>query len=85
MGDRNRRGVGADVDLGQEVRLPVASEAGQPGMRGQRLVDVVAGPGVVGHRVPPVHGEQGTARQERTDPLGEDLLQIAVPEVVQDL
>lgn len=63
----------------------VADEPGQPGPGGQGPVNVVAGPGVVGHRVPPVHGEQGSARQERADAVGEDLLEIPVAEVVQDL
>ena len=56
-----------------------------PGRRGQRPVDVVAGPGIVGHRVPPVHGEQGPARPQRANAVVQDLLEVAVPEVVQDL
>ena len=75
----------ADVDLGQEIGLMVADEPGQPGPGGQGPVNVVAGPGVVGHQVPPVHGEQGSARQERADAVGEDLLEMPVAEVVQDL
>ena len=63
----------------------MVADQGQPGREGLGPVNVVAGPGVVGHRVPPVHGEQGSARQERADAVGEDLLEIPVAEVVQDL